>query len=474
MSYGLSPTLPPRNVASGAKPVPMSRRCASRRGLFVSGAAGPWIRRWLDTTRSRTWSATSWVVASVVFASLTLILGGPSQADSSQSVYSALLVAHGDVSCAYPPGAFSHIGRFSLTFASPLYTLVSAFGAWVLRVGSGTPFPSASEMGVNCSHAMTSVANWTASGNNLVVMLRIGFVSWLFLASGVIALMRASRQRRDGWEASVLLAVACSLPVVACLESFFHPEDLMAMGLILWAMASLVRGRWLVAGAFVALGILTQLFVVLVAVPLLFVLPASRLWRFISGSVAATMVVVAPLAIATSGRVLRAVLFGTSRAGEQHVTGAGGTVVFSAGLHGISLFLLSRVAPIAVATAVGWYSWRKWGARLREPTILVSLVGTCLAIRLVFEVNAFNYYYMASVVALLLLDALRGRWRGETFALIWLITLAYSPVAWGFLWRGNLEGPTLRALLPYLVSIPALFLLAASIYQRQVKWHSLI
>jgi len=414
----------------------------------------------------------TWIVASFVFASLTLILGGPSQADSSQSVYSALLIAHGDVACAYPPAQFSHVGGFALTFASPVYTLLSAAGAWVGRIGHAVAFPSGEILGANCSHAMTQVSSWTQSGHILKDMLYLGFMGWLILLWGIVSLWRASGRGHDGWEAAVVLVIAGAAPVFSCIEAFFHPEDLVAVGFVLLAVANVFRERWWMVGVFLALAVLTQLFALLCVAPVLLAVGRPRLLRSLAGSIVTTLVVVGPLAVATSARVLHAVVLGTSRAGNQHVTGAGGTVLFAAGLHGFTLFLLSRVAPLAASVALSWYAWRRYGDGLREPTMLVSLVGACLALRLVFEVNAFGYYYMASVVFLVILDALRGRFRGGTFALIWLATLAYSPVAWGFQWRGNPDGPFLRALLPYVVAAPVLLIVAVDVIgRRRVRWY---
>lgn len=427
-------------------------------------------RRWLDADRSTSWSVSSWVVATAVFVCATLILGGASEGDATQSIYSAMLIAHGDFSCAYPPAAFSHFGGYPLTFTSPLYTLVSAIAGWALRIGGGLPFPPSSALGVNCAHAMTLVGNWTNSGTILVALLRVGYLSWLVLAAGIVALMRASGKGRNRREAAVLMAIASSGPVVSCLAAYFHPEDLMAMGLVLLAMASVVRERWWLAGVFVVLGVLTQLFVVLAAIPLLIVLPAQQRLRFLNAAVVVVIVLVTPLAIVTSGRVWHAVLLGTSRAGSPHVVGAGGTVAFALGLHGPALFLLSRIAPMVGAAVVAWSAWRRWGERLREPVLLVALVGTCLALRVLFDVNTFNYYYMAPVVSVLLLDALRGRFRGETFALMWLVTLAYSPIPLNYMWRGTVVVPNVRAALPYLVAVPLLVVLVISAYRHHVRW----
>jgi hypothetical protein len=270
------------------------------------------------------------------------------------------------------------------------------------------------------------------------------------------------------------MAVACSAPVVSCLETLFHPEDIMAMGIILLAVASFVRERWLLAGLLIGLGVITQLFVVLALIPLAIVLPRERRVTFVTGFAGIIILVVTPLAIATSGRVLSSVFFGTSRAGTANILGAGGTLVFSAGLHGAALFLVSRIAPMATAALVAYYAVRKRGARSRDPVVLVSLLGTCVTMRLVFEVNAFGYYYMAAIVSLLLLDALCGRIRGETFALIWLATLAYSPVAWGFDWRGQVEGPYFRAILPFIFSVPVIVIIVVGLLHHHLRWYWLV
>ncbi len=428
------------------------------------------VSTWLDQSRSFTWSLSAWTLASGVFVTLTMILGGPTTGDSAQSVYSALLMAHGNWSCAYPPAAFSHLDGFALVFSSPVYTLISALFARLFDLGGAIAFPSATSLGVNCSHAITQVASWAQSTNVLTTMLRFGFVAWLVLAAGVVATLRAAHKGRNAREAAALMAIACSAPVFSCLEASFHPEDVMTMGMILLAVASLLRQRWWLVGVVMALAVITQLFALLALIPLAMALPRQR--RVIGAvSFATTLAaVVLPLAILTSGRVMHSVLFGTSKAGGR-TRGAGGTVLSSAGLHGVALFMMSRVVPLVAAALVTYLVTRNRGDAVRQPVIVVALVGTCLSFRLVFEVNAFGYYYMATVVALLVLDALRGRVRGETFALIALITVAYTPVALYFRWRGQLAGPEVRAILPYVVSIPVVVALVASVVKRRVKWY---
>lgn len=428
------------------------------------------LANWLRIPRTWTWNLVGWVLATALFVTLTIALGGPSQGDSSQSVYSALLIAHGDWACAYPPSAYSHLaGGFSLTFTSPIYTLVSAGLARLLGIGSTAPFPSATQLGSHCAHAMNQVATWAQSSSVVKPMLRIGLLSWVVLVGGLVTTLRVSQRGRNGVEVAAVMAVALSAPVFSCLEAFFHPEDIMAMGLILFALANVVQSKWLLAGALLALGVLTQLYVILALIPLALVVPRERRVGFLAGFTGVFLAVVTPLAIVTAGRVLHWVLSGTSRAGNSHVTGAGGTVVFSADLHGPTLFLVSRIAPMVAAALVSLYVVRRGVAGAREPARLVALVGVCLTLRLVFEVNAFGYYYMAAVVSLVLFEALRGRFRGETVALITLITLAYSPVPWGFLWHGTLEGSFPRTILPYIASAAVAIVIVVDLLHHRVK-----
>ena len=51
--------------------------------------------------------------------------------------------------------------------------------------------------------------------------------------AGIIALLRVSGRGRRGWEPLAFFLVACTPPVFTCLTYYFHPPDLLAMGLIL-------------------------------------------------------------------------------------------------------------------------------------------------------------------------------------------------------------------------------------------------
>ncbi len=444
------------------------RSVESATGEALSTSSG---RDLLDRPRSLAWSVAAWTLATLLFVSLVALLGGPSQSDSGQSIYTAMMMAHGQWSCAYPPLASSHLNGSPLAFASPVYPLVSAAAAWLLNLGAGTPFPSFTQLGSHCAHAIGPVSAWIETTNTLRPLTDVGLVSWIALSGGVVAIVRAARRQRDGWEALTLIVVACSAPLLSCLEWSFHPEDIMTMGVILFAVASAVNEKWWLVGILMGVALLTHLFALLALVPLAMLIPRRHRSVVAAGFVGVIAVVVTPLAAATSGAVLHSVFFGTSKEGGAHFGGAGGTVVFAAGLHGVTLFLVSRVAPVMVAALVTLAAMKKWGARVREPAILMSLVATCLTVRLALDVNIFGYYFMAATVSLLVIDALQGRIRGESIAVISLISLAYSPVTQYFRWRGHVDGPAVREVLPYLISIPVVVTIVAGLVLHRVRWH---
>ena len=138
------------------------------------------------------------------------------------------------------------------------------------------------------------ISGWSIGAGALTNTLRIGYVGWFVLLGGIVSFLRASGRRRRGWEPATLLVVACLPPVWLCLVEYFHPQDLIAMGLALGALACARRDSWVAAGVLVILAFLSQQFAILVAVPLLVLAPAKRrpayvaaasappFWRFCS------------------------------------------------------------------------------------------------------------------------------------------------------------------------------------------------
>jgi len=339
------------------------------------------------------------------------LFGGPSLIDSQESTYSTWAIAHGEFSCAYPS-----VTRVGEPLVAPLYPLLAGSISAVTRIGHDLPFPSSSALGPGCRKGLVAMNDWFSHSGALRPTTWVGCATWLALMVGVIAWLRASGRGRRGWEPVTLFVVAALLPVWMCVQTYFHPQDLLALGLALSALACARRDRWLMAGILLALAILSQQFALLVAVPLFIVAPAAKKTRFAGAALLAGAVVVLPLVVLTSGRVLRAVAIGSGS-----TPSSGRTVLWETHISGFAGVLLYRVSPLVVAALLSWWVVRRIGPRALEPVPLMSLVAVSLALRLVFEANLFTYYFMALMVTVVLLEATRGSIRRTVAA--WIVAM---------------------------------------------------
>jgi hypothetical protein len=208
------------------------------------------------------------------------------------------------------------------------------------------------------------------------------------------------------------------------IDSFFHPEDLMAMGLALGGLACARRDSWAWAGILLALAITSQQFAVLVLAPLVVVVPSNRRLRLIVSTVCAAAPILVLMTVATSGRIV-----GTL-SGALATATRGDSALSRLPLSGLSLFGASRVLPVVMALALAWWCRHRIGSRVLEPVELMSLVATSISFRLVFEIQLWAYYFMAIAVSLILLDVLRGRIR--VLLVLWFValTLCLPPHRW--------------------------------------------
>ncbi len=208
-------------------------------------------------------------------------------------------------------------------------------------------------------------------------------------------------------------------PGIAVPRQFLHPQDLLALGIVLGALACVRTDRWAWAGVLVALALLSQQFALLVGVPLLVIAPATRRWAYVRGAAGTmTLAVVALFASAGSGAV-KSALVGSGDSG-----GWGGTWLFALHPDVHVLGFVSRVVPLELSLVVAWWLANRLGAAVLEPVPLVSLVTLSLSLRLVFEANLIGYYFMALAVMLVLLDAVCGHFRASVVA--WLIGVSVT------------------------------------------------
>jgi hypothetical protein len=362
-----------------------------------------------------------WLVVSVLFLGVVRLLGGLTSGDGAESFFSTWAIAHGDPSCAYGSWGFSGI--------APLYPLLSGAVSAVVRIGHGVPFPSPAQLGPHCSAAVVAMNRWEAKSGAFMPTVRIGYLGWLVLVAGVVALLRSSGRGRCGWEPIALALIACSPPVFMCVQTYFHPEDLVAMGLVLGGLACARRDRWLWSGVLLGLAVASQQFALLAVAPLFVVAPRTQKLRFAGSTIVAGALITLPMIVITSGRVVKT-LSGTGATGSATNFSGVTTVLSALKLHGFLLLATSRILPIVLAMALGWWAQRRLGAAARDPVPLVSLIAASFILRLLFEVSMYGYYFMAATVTLIVLDVIGGRIRLSLIAWIALVTLAFPPLPW--------------------------------------------
>ncbi len=384
----------------------------------VQGRHRAW-RVVLDRPLSNVTCAVGWIVATIVFILLTRSVGGVTTSDSFVSVNSTLAIAHGHLSCSYPPQ--STVGNNPL--APPLYPLISGGLAAIFRVGHSVPFPSAAQLGPHCSNAFTAIGHWIVPTGALFTVVIFGYVAWFILAAGIIVLMRAARCGRCVREVVALLAVACAPPVIMCLNEYFHPQDLIAVGLALAGVGCVMRHRWLVAGFLLGLALTSQQFALLCAIPLVLVFPLRSSSRLVLGLFMAVACIDIPMFLLTSGRALKAIAVGTG------VNTQRATALVLTHLHGNTLYTISRVTPIVLAIGVTLWIRRRLAMSTMDPVVLLSLVAVSLTFRLVFEVNLWGYYFMAVSVVLIVRAAIQRH--VSWLFVLWLIVVTYAAIDGG-------------------------------------------
>jgi hypothetical protein len=437
------------------------------------------IREVLERPLSPLWCALSWFGSTGIYVLVVWFLGGPAPGDSAESVYSTWSIAHLNLACAYPPATHAYFPPNASPFASvaPLYPILSSIASALFRFGHRVAFPTGATMGVHCSNAYVAMYKWSLAANSLHATLEIAYVGWFVVMVGVIALLRASGRGRNGWEVITLFVLAIVPPMYTSITSYFHPQDLVAMGLILLAVASATRGSWTWTGAFLGLSFTSQQFALLAIAALLIVVPRGRRLSMIAATVLTVCIVDLPFIVASSGRAFKTLVVGTNRVsvlGVHHFHAAGGTVLFATQLRGVGLFIVARVLPILSAAAVAYWAKRRLGPKVTETETLTALVATALCMRLVFEENLFGYYFLAVAVSLVCVEALRGRFSGKVLTWLGMVFLAFTPIPWWVYLKWEPRGLNFFMLPPLAFEVIVVSAIAVGIRNHHIKWYLII
>ena len=275
------------------------------RSLSDLGRVPPW-ERWLDQPQSGVLCLAGWTLASAIFIGLIALFGGPGQPDAAESLYATWAIAHGNVACAYPP-ASSHVSNFFLFYVPapgtpPLWPLISGGLAALVHVGHTVPFPTQQALGANCANAYGGMYHWAQSSVAIFPTIGLGYFSWFFLLAGIISILRASGRGRSGWEAFGVIFIALVPIVWEPLLLFYHPQDLVCLGLALAGAACALRREWIWAGLLVGLAISSQQFSLLVLAPLVVVAPGKDRWRLLGSSAVVVVVLSLPFIVANFGK----------------------------------------------------------------------------------------------------------------------------------------------------------------------------
>jgi hypothetical protein len=329
--------------------------------------------------------------------------------DFQESTVPAFAIAHGAFSCAYPQTAHSPI--------PPLYPLLAGATMAISRIGD-MRFPQASDVVDHCPSAYVSTLSW---GSPVLVLWLIGLLGWPVLLAGFVLLIRASGVYRRRLALAGVSLIAIAPPVAGTLIQEFHPEDLFAIGLILGAMAAAIRNRWMATGILMGLACCSKQYALLAALPLLVVAPSQDRRRFVVGAGGAGAIILVPIVLACGRGALAAIVGATATPTD------GNTLISMLDFDGPMRVFASRVVPLVLATILALLARRRLQADIYLPSTLTALVSTSLALRLLFEVNVFDYYLMALSVALVAADVVGGRIRVETVGWIVIAGLAFPP-----------------------------------------------
>jgi hypothetical protein len=374
------------------------------------------MERTLAVPTSRGLRVAGWLVATAIFAtSLLYWYGfGHDQAwqlgtisDSPESSVPAVAIEDGALQCAYLA-----INRSSVP---PLYPLIagglmaatrSAFvvGPWVRTL----PCPSLGEHQIGRRFPLSS-------------FLLTGLVAWPALLAGFVLLLKTAGRTGTRAELAGCWLIAVIPALAGAYAAYFHPEDVLALGLTLGGLALAIRRRWALAGLCLGVACCTKQFAVLAAIPLLVCAPGRRRLQFALAALGAAAVILLPLVL-TMGRGML-----VSLAGGYATQSNGSTIVGWLNLQGALRVGVSRGLPIVLAGVLAVMARKHQRDALYRPLPMTSLVAGALVLRLVFEVNLFSYYFLAASVLLVALDVLAGRLRLGTLAWVAATSALYPP-----------------------------------------------
>jgi hypothetical protein len=337
-------------------------------------------------------------------------LGPPAGGDTAPLTAVTSALADGDLRVAASVTSLPNPPGYPLLAAPFVAAFPSAVGSpvWCTPAGRIDGGAHAAAVGVRVCGGPLAVAVG-GSGVALPPWYRaqgaIGVASWLVLALGALALLRAGGADSIARVAGLLFFLAFLPAASSAIVQLFHPQDVVSLGLALGGLSQVLRRRWILAGALLGAAVLSKQFAVLVLLPALVIAPGRRARLTIA--LAATAVFGAGILpfLALDPRATLENLSGFSAGGAA----AGQTVLSLLGVHGTVASAVARDAPVVFAAIVCIWAVRRRMSWIDDPTAAVALVLVCTGSRLVFESVVFPYYLLAASVLVVLVDLVARR-----------------------------------------------------------------
>jgi len=393
-------------------------------------------RRWVgfvSTPLPASWRYLFLAGTCVGFLAVIFVRGGPNPAetDAHAVTYPATAISHGDLRLAEQQTYVPNPPGYPLLTAPFVVALRPWFGSprWCddkpipapLR-GSGAAFYRTILMPCTAQHPRAqgpALPHWYRSQAIFVVL------AWVVLLVGAIMLLRSAGA--GGGAGELVLAVALlALPATTdAVAQTFHPQDLVSVGCTCAALSLTLRRRWVPAGVLLGAAFMGKQFAVL-ALPAL--VAAAPGWRPRARIVLAAAAVVAlgviPFYLADRVDTVHALT-------ASYVVGVGvlktATVVGLLDIQEQTKIELARTLPIVAAVVLAALAWWRARGRLLAPAPLVGLVLASLALRLVFELGFFDYYFLAVGAFLLVFDLVRMR--PPLWAIAWIVATRFGLTA---------------------------------------------
>jgi len=264
----------------------------------------------------------------------------------------------------------------------------------------------------------------------------LGPYSWvisvvpLFASDALAERLGASRQQR---------MALCGVQVVALWQvvvHFGHPEDALAVGLVLYALLFALDGRWTGAGWLMGAALAVQP-LVLAVVPVFLALAGVRRWgRLVVQAIVPPLAVVIGPLVANFHQTVSALTLQPNYPLADHQTP---WTALAPRVH-IGVYAVAagpgRVVSLALAIGIGWWAVR-WKDR---PELIVWAASVALALRCFTESVMDPYYLWPAIAVALVASVLVSRERfglGLSLAVVISVTsqLQLSWIAW---WTLNL------------------------------------